>query len=94
MKEETAAQRKRGFTQGHTTSKWLSQPWNSGLTTPFAKGPIHSFIHSFSMYLMSPVVDKIMVLPMCPHLNSETCEYVTLQGKNDFADVFQLKRVK
>lgn len=52
--QETEAQRKRGLAQGVTARKWLSQAWNSELSTPFVKGPIHlflvrqTFIQSFS----------------------------------------------
>lgn len=44
MKEGTEVQRKRGLAQGLRAWEWLSQAWNSALSTLLGKGPTYSFI--------------------------------------------------
>lgn len=34
---------------------------------------------------------QIMVPPECSHSNPETCEYVTLLDKRDFADMIKIE---
>lgn len=76
-----------------TVSGWASLEFRTQQYST-CKG-IQAFIYSsIQQILIEPLVDKIMNPPKRPHVIPWTCEYVTLNGKKDFAVVFKFKPFK